>query len=405
MNILYVCHRFPYPAKDGSRVRSFNIIEHFRQQGHRVWVSSMARDENEQRQGQGIIEYCHEFTMARTVEWVQKLRMVGRLFTTEPSSMGYFYCRTMQRQINQLLAQHDFDLIYVHCSSVAQYVSDVEGIPKILDYVDMDSQKWLSFAQYKAFPLNLGYRLEGTKLAAEERKLSAKFDLCTTITRAECDTLEELALNGLNDWFSNGVDSQYFVPHSHGYNNHQVCFIGRMDYYPNEQAVTDFCHQVLPLLKQKIPDATFLIVGAAPTDNVKKLANIDGVTVTGFVDDVRDYVRKSAVMVAPLSIARGTQNKILETMALGVPVVTSDVGARGIDGDSINDFVVANSPMEYCDAVVQMMTNELVRQRYAKAGRKRIEENYSWSYVLMRLDNLIDDIATTPKGITTNVNL
>jgi len=402
MNILYICHRFPFPANDGSRVRSFNIINHFRQQGHRVWVSSMVRDEQEQAQGQGISDYCHDFTMAKTTEWVQKLRMVSRLVTTQPSSMGYFYSATMQQQINQLLNDHDFDLIYVHCSSVAQYVNRVDGIPKILDYVDMDSQKWLSFTQYKSFPLSTGYWLEGKKLARAERQLSTQFDLCTTITRSECDTLDEFAIGGNNDWFSNGVDSEYFVPDDQDYQPHQVCFIGRMDYYPNEQAVSDFCQEVLPLLREKIADAQFVIIGAAPSNNVKKLAKIPGVSVTGFVDDVRDYVRQSAAMVAPLTIARGTQNKILEAMALGVPVVTSSVGARGIDGAPGNDFIVADTPQQYCDQLYRLMTDKNLRQQYAQQGRLRIEQNYSWPFVLQRLDQLVHSIvAVSPSSVIT----
>lgn len=398
MNILYVCHRFPFPAKDGSRVRSFNIIRHFRQQGHKVWVSSIVRDEQEELQGQGIKEYCHDYRMARTNEWVQKVRMVSRLLTTEPSSMGYFYSAAMKKQINQLLSEQDFDLIYVHCSSVAGYVSHVNHIPKILDFVDMDSQKWLSFTDFKSFPINLGYWLEGTKLERAERLLSERFDLCTTITRSECDTLQAFGQKQPSNWFSNGVDSDYFTPGDNVYRAHMVSFIGRMDYYPNEQAVNYFCYQIFPLLREKIKNAEFVIIGASPSDAVKKLASIPGVSVTGFVDDVRDYVRKSAVMVAPLSIARGTQNKILEAMALGVPVVTSELGARGIDGEPGKDFMVANTPAQYCEQLYALMSNDELRQQLALQGRARIENNYSWPYVLQRLDALVKNTLVTDKA-------
>ncbi len=395
MNILYICHRFPFPAKDGSRVRSFNIINHFRQQGHKVWVSSVARNKQEAQQGQGIKDYCYDYRMARTYEWFQKARMVSRLFTAEPSSMGYFYSPEMKSQIKQLLSEQRFDLIYVHCSSVAHYVSHVSHIPKILDFVDMDSQKWLSFTQFKPFPIKWGYWLEGVKLQRAERQLSERFDLCTTITRSECDTLESFGKGSTNDWFSNGVDSEYFIPGKNAYQAHVVSFIGRMDYYPNEQAVSYFCHEILPLLRQKIANAEFVIIGAYPSDEVKKLALLPGVTVTGFVDDVRDYVRNSAVMVAPLSIARGTQNKILEAMALGVPVVTSELGARGIDGDPGKDFIVANTPQQYCEQLFALMSDATLRHHLSLQGRARIENNYSWSYVLRRLDALVNATVET----------
>lgn len=404
MNILYICHRFPFPAKDGSRVRSFNIINHLRQQGHKVWVSSMVRDAHEEQQGQGIAQYCHDFTMARTTEWVQKVRMVARLMTPEPSSMGYFYSAQMQKQIDQILNEQHIDLIYVHCSSVAQYVTRVKGIPKILDFVDMDSQKWLSFTAFKSFPLNFGYWLEGSKLARAERNLTEHFDLCTTITRSECDSLDGFKPNSPTDWFSNGVDSDYFIPNQEDYNPQQVSFIGRMDYYPNEQAVSYFCHQVLPLIRQQVANAEFVIVGAAPSNAVLELAQLPGVTVTGFVDDVRDYVRKSAVMVAPLSIARGTQNKILEAMALGVPVITSPLGARGIDGEAGVDFKVATDTQQYCDQVVAIMNDRQLREQYALAGRTRIERNYSWPYVLERLDGLIQNTLSSNQSNLSSLN-
>ncbi|MDP2561130.1 TIGR03087 family PEP-CTERM/XrtA system glycosyltransferase [Psychrobium sp. 1_MG-2023] len=389
MNILYLCHRFPYPAKDGSRVRSFNIINHFQQQGHKVWVASMVRNSLEEQEGQGIAPFCHQYIMARVNEPVQQVRMVSRLLSFEPSSMGFFYSKSLAIQIKKLLNEQKFDLIYVHCSSVAQYVEQVTDTAKILDFVDMDSQKWLSFTRFKPFPVNMGYWLEGRKLERAEKRLSRSFDMCTTITRTECDTLDSFELAQQTDWFSNGVDVDYFKPITTSYSPHIISFIGRMDYYPNEQAVSFFCHEILPLIRQQITDVEFLIVGAAPSDNVRALAAIEGVTVTGFVDDVRDYVQKSAVMVAPLKIARGTQNKILEAMAMGVPVVTSSLGARGVDGEAGEDFFVAQTPEQYSEQILSLMKDKMQRSIVAQAGRQRILSNYSWPYVLKRLDDIV----------------
>jgi sugar transferase (PEP-CTERM/EpsH1 system associated) len=227
------------------------------------------------------------------------------------------------------MARKRFDLILVHCSSVAQYVAGVRGIPKILDFGDMDSQKWLEYARYRPFPLAAGYWLEGKKLEREERRLARLFDLCTATTRAEWETLEGYRTGVATDWFPNGVDSTYFTPTAEPYDANTICFVGRMDYYPNQQCMFDFCANVLPLIRARRPETKLLIVGADPSLAVKKLGDLPGITVTGSVDDVRPYLWRSALMVAPLMIARGTQNKVLEAMAAGVPVVEPRGGGRG----------------------------------------------------------------------------
>ena len=137
-----------------------------------------------------MARYCSHYEMGRVRNPVQVLRMIGRLPTPTPSSMGFFYSPQVERSVREMLAERPFDLIFVHCSSVAQYVEGVRGIPKILDFGDMDSQKWLDYARYKPFPLSLGYRLEGLKLQREEKRLASCFDLCTATTRAEWETLE-----------------------------------------------------------------------------------------------------------------------------------------------------------------------------------------------------------------------
>jgi len=153
--------------------------------------------------------------------------------------------------------------------------------------------------------------------------------MCTATTRAEWETLEGYRTGVATDWFPNGVDSTYFTPLAGPYDANTICFVGRMDYYPNQQCMFDFCANVLPLVRARRPEAKLLIVGAEPSRAVKRLGNLPGVTVTGSVADVRPYLGRSALMLAPLNIARGTQNKILEAMASGVPVVASRVAAEG----------------------------------------------------------------------------
>src|SRR5262249_10923247 len=157
---------------------------------------------------------------------------------------------------------------------------------------------------YKPFPLSLGYWWEGIRLHAEEKRLAKQFDLCTATTRAEWETLQELGSGTPADWFPNGVDSTFFAPGTDPYDPDTIVFVGRMDYYPNQQCMFDFCADVLPRLRARRPTVKLQIVGADPSPAVRKLGEIEGVTVTGSVPDVRPYVTKAALTVAPLRIAR-----------------------------------------------------------------------------------------------------
>jgi sugar transferase (PEP-CTERM/EpsH1 system associated) len=389
MKILYVCHRFPFPPKRGGKIRPFNMIRHLAR-SHDVHVASLVRSAQEARDGEGLQDYCVRYDMGRVSAPVQFARMLVRLPTLSPSSLGYFYSTDLARSVRVALSREAFDLIFVHCSSVAQYVAHVERIPKIIDFGDMDSQKWLEYARYKRFPLSLGYALEGRKLEREEQRIARRFDLCTATTRAEWQTLEDYGTGVATDWFPNGVDADYFAPTCEPYDPDTIAFVGRMDYYPNQEAMFDFCLRTLPLVKASRPATKLMIVGADPSPAVRKLTEIDGVTVTGSVPDVRPFVRRAALMIAPLNIARGTQNKILEAMAMGVPVVTSSIAAGGVDARAGEHFHVASTPEEYAAAIRTITSNPAERARLAGGGRARMLSHHSWDKSMRRLDAIID---------------
>jgi sugar transferase (PEP-CTERM/EpsH1 system associated) len=389
VKILYVCHRFPYPPKRGGKIRPFNMIKHLAGT-HEVTVASIARSPVEAREGEGISRYCAQYLMAEVENPFQVARMLARLPTITPSSMGFFYSPALARRVRELLSRERYDLIFVHCSSVAQYVESVRGIPKMLDFGDMDSQKWLEYARYKPFPVSLGYWLEGKKMVREEKRLARLFDMCTATTRAEWETLESYKAAAATDWFPNGVDHSYFAPDRQDYEPNTISFVGRMDYYPNQECMFDFCANVLPRIQARRPSAKLQIIGADPSPAIHKLADLPGVTVTGSVADVRPYLSRSAVMVAPLNIARGTQNKILEAMASAVPVVTSRVAAGGVDAVAGEHFLVSDTYAECAAAVVRLLEDRNERQRLALAGRERMLSHHDWGRSMQRLDRAIE---------------
>jgi sugar transferase (PEP-CTERM/EpsH1 system associated) len=390
MNILYLCHRFPYPPKRGGKIRPFNMIAHWHAAGHRVTVCSLVRSAEEAQEGRGLSEHCTAFEMGAVREPMQFARMVARLPTPGPSSMGYFHSPQLARRVRERLASERWDLIFVHCSSVAPYVAHVEGTLKILDFGDMDSQKWLEYARSKPFPLSLGYRLEGHKMLRAEKRLARAFDLCTATTRAEWQTLDGYDTGTATDWFPNGVDAEYFSPTDGTYDAQTLSFVGRMDYYPNQECMQRFCANVWPLLRARRPALKLVIVGADPSPSIRELGRLPGVTVTGSVPDVRPHVRGSAAMVAPLAIARGTQNKILEAMAMGVPVVTSRVAAGGVDALPGVHLLVADTPAEQVEAILSLVESPGRRAALAAAGRARMLSHHCWPHSMRRLDAIVE---------------
>ena len=396
MNILFLCHSFPMPPKSGDKIRAYHIIRHLAQR-HRVTVATLTRTPQESALAQAWRERRPaasamqgvELLAAHVDDAIQAMRMAVRLPTSTPSSFGYFHSRALRRLVDAALARHPFDLVFVHCSSMARYVERASGSPKILDFADMDSQKWLDYGRQRRFPLAQGYGLEGIKLEREERRLASRFDVCTVVTPAELETLDAFHASCRTDWFPNGVDGDYFQPTPGSRDRDLVVFVGKMDYFPNEQGVVDFCRTTWPSIRAARRNARFAIVGSNPTRAVGALAALDGVTVTGAVDDVRPWLARATVAVAPLKLARGTQNKVLEAMASGTPVVASTLAARGVDAKANEHLLVADGPAPFADAVVRLMNDDGLRARLAAAARARMLSHHSWSHAMERRDTIV----------------
>lgn len=390
MKILFLSHRFPYPPIRGDKIRSYNMVKYLHEQGHEVTVASISRSAEETAECQGIKDYCHKFVLIEINEKLQNIRMVSRLLSKDPSSMGYFYSNELQSEVNQLLHDNAYDLIVVFSSSAAQYVEHVTDTPKMLDFCDMDSQKWLAYVDYKKWPISAGYALEGKKLEADEKRLARLFDLCSCATDFEVETLDGYNTGVASGYFPNGVDSEFFKPIDVEYARNSICFVGRMDYYPNEVCIINFCHEVLPLIRKNYPDVTFKVIGAAPPKSVMDLNELPGVLVTGTVDDIRKHVQSCQVMVAPLVIARGTQNKILEGMAMGLPVVSSHLAARGVDAVVGEHLLAATKPEEYATEIMSLFADPEKQKKFARAGRERVLSHHNWQRGMDLMASCID---------------
>ncbi len=397
MNILFVCHRLPFPPNRGGKIRPLHMIQHLSRK-HSVVVASLAHTQQELEQRAGLKEHCAEVlaeVLPTSARWMQA---GAALPTGTPSSVAYFHSARLRERVHQTWQRIKFDAVMVHCAFAAQYVLNLRGAFRILDFGDLDSGKWFDYVGFHAPPLSWGYHVEAKKLRRYEKKLAEQFDQCTVTTPGELEEFKSLGVAVPCRVIPNGVDVGYFHLRAQKHAGSSViAFLGRMDYFPNVDGVVYFAHEVFPLIRRSVPRAELHIIGSNPTRAVRDLARLPGVTVTGEVPDVRPLLDEVDVGVAPLRIARGTQNKILQFMAMGIPVVATPQAAKGIQAIPGRDLLVAGDPEAFARHVVELIENEKLREGLIASGRRQVEAAHAWSLSMQILDRVLEGSgAATP---------
>jgi sugar transferase (PEP-CTERM/EpsH1 system associated) len=393
MKILFICHRFPYPPNRGGKIRPFQMIRHLGSR-HSVIVASLAHSQGEMESGAALAECCDEVIAEVAPNRQRWLNAVTALPSHQPSSSAYFWSATLDRRIAAAASRFKPDVVWVHCAFMAQYALGIDSPLRIMDYGDLDSGKWLDYSEFRRFPLSLGFRLEASKLRQYEKRIASSFDRCTFTAPGELEEFESWGLESKCDLIPNGVDFDYFQYRPRVPESSMIVFVGRMDYFPNVQAAVEFTRNVFPRIRARVPAAQFRIVGSDPVRKVLELAREPGVTVTGSVPDVRPHLAEASVAVAPLKIARGTQNKILECMAVGVPMVSSLEASRGIQALEGEHFLVGRTDEQFAHHVVSLLENRQLRDRIALAARKQVERTHCWVRSMEIVDRLLEEERT-----------
>ncbi|PID58038.1 hypothetical protein CSB45_04940 [candidate division KSB3 bacterium] len=390
MNILFLTQRVPYPPNKGDKLRSFHEIRYLARR-HQVALLCLTDDEQEIRYEHKLQKFCRSVKVVYQSPLQSKMRALLSLTTSNPLTLPFFYSPRLADLVRTSIQRGEYDLIFVYCSSMAQYVPQNCPIPAIIDFVDVDSEKWAQYAKYAQFPWTVIYRRESRKLRAYESQITKRFQHGFLVSEQEVKDFHRLvsawdALTAL----PNGVDFRVFHPGSGEYDSHNLVFTGAMDYFANIEAMQYFCHDILPRIRKEIPDVSLSIVGSKPSEAVRQLAEeLPGVTVTGFVESVLPYLHKAAVFVAPMRIARGVQNKILEAMAAGVPVVISSLGFEGLTATPGRDVFVEDDAKDFARQVISLIRDAALRRTVAERARKCIEDHYNWENNLSRLDEAI----------------
>ncbi len=377
VRVLFLSQRIPYPPNRGDKILSWRLVERLSRQ-HQVTVIAFAHDEGDLAAARTLDQERRIPTVAiRYDDKLARLKALPRLLTTSSLTLGVYGSRALQREVDRRLP--GTDLVYAFSSSMGAFMLDDPRVAKVMHFAELDSDKWRQYAEREPFPRSLVYAREHKTLLRFERELAAECDENVLCTPLEQRIFQEQIPGATSTVLQNGVDLAYFSPPAdHAPTPGEIVFTGVMNYLPNIDGCQFFVREVLPQIRARVPNAHFTIVGAKPTPEVTALGSEPGVTVTGFVDDVRDYLKKAQVSVAPLRIARGIQNKALEAMAMGLPVVGSTSATQGIAGTSGEHYVVADEPQAIADHVVRLLEDTAAARALGARARAYVERHHDW---------------------------
>lgn len=392
--LLYLTHRIPYPPNKGDKIRSFHLLQHLSKR-YRVYLGTFIDNEEDWQYEGKVRNYCEDVCIVRLDPLSAKIRSLFALFGNDPLTLAYYRNARLTQWVKAVFSNEHIQDAVVFSSAMAQYVECLSDCRRIIDFVDVDSDKWRQYALSKSWPLNRIYHRESRCLLDYERKIAEKFSYSTFVSEREAELFQQLApdVADKTTFFNNGVDTEFFSPQRSYLNPYPIekkvlVFTGAMDYWANIDAVIWFANSVFPMVHAKRPDIDFYIVGTKPAKQVQILADLPGIHVTGAVDDIRPYLMHAAVAVAPLRIARGIQNKVLEAMAMQKPVVVSTQAVEGICAISGKELIVAGDAGDFAEQILLLMDSG-EQSIIGRLARERVLRDYTWSANLSRIDTLL----------------
>jgi sugar transferase (PEP-CTERM/EpsH1 system associated) len=403
-DLLFLAHRIPYPPNKGDKLRSYHLLRHLAKR-YRVHVGTFVDDKADWQYTCAVKDLAGGDALFLPLSPRRgKLRSAIGLVTGEALALPYYRDARMARWVEATIERHDIKRVVVFSSPMAQYVNELEDIDRLVDYVDVDSDKWKQYAQASdSKVMSWLYQREADRLLEFERYTASRAIASVFVTHPESALFRRLAGDLVSPVITveNGVDADFFnptgVPLPAGWTrgrgealNHSIVFTGAMDYRPNIDAAVWFSREVLPLVRHQVPDANFWIVGARPSTEVRSLARADEVFVTGTVAEVRPYLAHAGVVVVPMRLARGIQNKALEAMAMGAAAVVSATSAAALNATPSRDFVLADDAESFARAVIALFNDPAQRETLGAAGRAAVLENYDWSRNLARIERCFD---------------
>ncbi|RHW17156.1 TIGR03087 family PEP-CTERM/XrtA system glycosyltransferase [Sphingomonas gilva] len=385
-DLLFLAHRAPFPPDRGDKIRSYHLLRHLAQRW-RVHLAAFIEGEDETVVREGLAPFTAGVALVRRTKGRVRAALEA-IATGRPVSLAAFDSPALQRAVDDAIAAQDITTAFVFSSQMAHYVDAFSG-PIVMDFVDMDSAKFAAYADTARGPMRWMMRREARLLLAHDAGVARRAEASLFVSEAEAALFRSRAVGARIHAVENGIDTDRYDPAIPAENapHPLIVFTGQMDYRPNIDAVAAFAQNVLPVIRIGHPGAHFAIVGREPAPAVRALAAQDGVIVTGEVPDVRPWLAAADVVVAPLTLARGVQNKVLEAMAMARPVVASPQAAEGIDHDGTIRVAEARGQAR---AVLDLLADPDTAAALGKAARAQVIARYGWDARLAPLDALME---------------
>lgn len=390
MKILFIANRFPYPPFRGDKLKIYNLCKRLSVK-HEVHLITFMENSSDLQYLEELKPIFKTIELVQLPKWKSIIHVALGLFTDKPLQIQYFKSSIFKRKIDALLSNEKFDAVHVQHIRMAQYAEGFKNQYRILDLPDAFSLYW---QRRKLIPRSFFSRLldsiESKRVIRYEKYVLKEFDLNLVCSQEDLNFLKEAHGNSNIALLPNGVDTDQFKAGEHDYSHaHTLLFTGNMDYDPNVDAVLYFCSDVFPIIQKQFPEIKFVIAGQRPIEKVKALDNGRSIVVTGFIQNLSETYNSASVVVAPLRFGAGTQNKVLEAMSMGIPVVCSNIGFEGLGINDGEGAFMRIGAEDFAKQVIDLLNDQALREKTGKKGIEVIQKSFSWDTIAVTLEGFL----------------
>lgn len=388
MRLFVLLSRIPYPLEKGDKLRAYNQLKELSKKNE-IFLFALNDTSLHPQAINELKKYCKHIHIERLTGITIFFNLLRSLFSTLPFQVGYFYNKRIKKRLVKKISTFKPDHIYCQLIRTSEYVKEIKDIPKTLDYMDAFSKGIERRKKTEPFYIKPLFDLEYKRVLQYEEEIFSYFDHRTIISEQDKDAIHHTNKNSIHV-IPNGVDFDFFKPLIKE-KKFDLIFNGNMNYPPNIESAEFLAKKVMPLVHKTFPEVTLLLSGATPSTEVLKLQN-KYITVSGWVNDIRDNYASAKINIAPMLISIGMQNKLLEAMAMQLPCITSTLANNAIGAQNGNQIITANTPQEYSDQIVSLLKDPSKIEQIAMNGYKFVIENFSWNKSTEALEKLMNKV-------------
>ena len=391
MKILFLTSRIPYPPHRGDKLKIWNLMKELSAR-HSITLITFVASRRELQWEKHLSEVCEEVRFVHLPVWRSVLNCVAASWRQVPFQVAYYSSSRMDKLVREVLMQSKPDVVHTHLIRMAQYTHAMSDRPRVLDLTDAVSLYLERILQVQKNPIaRVAIKAELKRMTKYERILE-DFNIALVCSQVDKSRLLQSAPKSRIGLMHNGVDLNHFVQrNSLQTDEARIIFTGNMSYYPNRDAARYFAETIFPLVRKRIPEARLWIVGQNPPRKINALS-AGNITVTGFVEDIAAEYLKSAVAVSPVRFGAGTLNKVLEPLALGVPVVTTSIGIQGLNLEENKEVFVADDPVKFAESVIRLLQDPVLRRESGHRAMQSIRSRFGWNKIALDLERTYQEI-------------